>query len=193
MPADVVDLHADAHRTLLDWSPPDRDQSRLRGEYLRHLDTYPDAMWRACRAGHLTASAIVVDPVRERVLLTLHPGVGRWLQTGGHCEPTDTDFTAAALREAREESGILDVVISGAPLRLDRHQVSCRGGDGQHTTLDHLDVQWLVLAPADAVAVRSAESVDLRWWPWEDLPGGETGADRSVRDLVAAARTRLNR
>lgn len=194
--ADVSDLHTDASSILTTWSPPDDDQARLRDAYLEHLHTYPDAMWRACRSGHLTSSAIIVDPIGQRVLLTLHPGVGqpgvgRWLQTGGHCEPIDPSLGAAALREAREESGIPDVQIVGDPLRLDRHEVGCRAETGERTRLDHLDVQWLAIAPTGAVPVRSAESADLRWWPWDALPTGAAGADRSVHDLITAARIRL--
>ncbi len=42
----------------------------------------------------------------DRVLLTLHKTVDRWLQLGGHCEPGDTTLAGAALREAAEESGL---------------------------------------------------------------------------------------
>jgi hypothetical protein len=34
----------------------------------------------------------------------------------------------------------------------------------------HLDVRYLVRAPAGAREVRSEESVDLRWWPLAELP-----------------------
>jgi hypothetical protein len=34
----------------------------------------------------------------------------------------------------------------------------------------HLDVRYLVRAPAGAVPVRSDESDDLRWWPVGSLP-----------------------
>jgi hypothetical protein len=39
------------------------------------------------------------------VLLTLHPRLGRWVQLGATCEPSDVDILAAARREAVEESG----------------------------------------------------------------------------------------
>jgi 8-oxo-dGTP pyrophosphatase MutT (NUDIX family) len=187
------ELHADAHAVLTRWHTQDLEQSTLRLAYLDHLDHHVDAMWRTCRAGHLTSSALIVDPAAGQVLLTLHPGVGRWLQTGGHCEPDDADLMGAAEREAREESGIAEVSVHPDPLRLDRHRVSCRGDDGERTLLDHLDVQWLALADSRQIPIRSDESLDLRWWPWDGLPDGPTGADASVRALVSAARRRLDR
>ena len=178
-------LHASAVRLLSGWTPPDPGQEALRTAYLDHLASYDDAMLRTCRAGHLTASTLIVDPSREAVLLTLHPLVGRWLQTGGHCEVTDADIHAAAAREAREESSIHALQLDTTPLRLDRHEVRCRPETGDPTVLHHLDVQFLAIAPPGAQERRTEESTDLRWWPWASLPAD---TDASVRALVAAAR-----
>ena len=47
------------------------DQTDLRQAYLDHLAAHPDGMWKSCHAGHVTASALVIDPEQGRVLLTL--------------------------------------------------------------------------------------------------------------------------
>jgi 8-oxo-dGTP pyrophosphatase MutT (NUDIX family) len=182
-------LHEDAVGVLTAWQPDDPGQRRLRTDYLDHLAVHGDALSRSNRRGHLTGSALVVDVERERVLLTLHPLVGRWLQLGGHIEDTDTSLVAAALREAREEGGIDEIEVDPSPLRLDRHSVRCRDARGDFTMLDHLDVQFLAIAPTGAVARQSDESLDLRWWAWSALP---EDTDASVRSLVATARIRVD-
>jgi 8-oxo-dGTP pyrophosphatase MutT (NUDIX family) len=181
-------LHADAVRTLHSWEASDAEQNLLRHDYLAHLDARADGVWRSCRPAHITASALVVDAENGRVLLTLHPKVGRWLQLGGHCEPEDVTLAGAALREAREESGISEglTLLGDGPAKLDRHAVRCAGKDQPENT--HLDVQYLVLAPTDAVARISEESLDLRWFPWEGLPAD---TDASVRQLTELARIAL--
>jgi 8-oxo-dGTP pyrophosphatase MutT (NUDIX family) len=173
-----VSLHDDAVLVLKDYE----DQEELRQLYLGHLGTHPDGMWKACEAGHVTASALVIDPERGRVLLTLHKKLGMWLQMGGHCEPDDARLADAALREATEESGIGGLtLLTGGPVSLDRHRIPapCHW---------HLDVQYAALAPAGAVAEISEESLDLRWFAYDEVAGV---ADDSVVRLLERTRAAL--
>lgn len=177
-----VRLHADAMGVLGAWDHAEPQQRILRDAYLTYLREHPDAMSRESRIGHLTASTLLMDEHRTRVLLTLHPKVGRWLQLGGHVEIGDASLQDAARREAIEESGIEVVRISEQPLRLDRHPVPCGGAQSEH-----LDVQYLALVPADAQEVMSDESDDLRWFAVDGLPDP---LDPSVRALIDNALTR---
>ncbi|MFJ8109800.1 NUDIX hydrolase [Streptomyces sp. NPDC096132] len=169
-------LHDDAVLVLKGYE----DQADLRQVYLDHLAAHPDGMWKACGDGHITASALVIDPSRGRVLLTLHRKLRMWLQMGGHCEPADETLAAAALREGTEESGIPGLsLLPGGPVRLDRHHTPCAW---------HLDVQYAALAPAGSVEAISDESLDLRWFAYDEVAGV---ADDSVVRLLEATRSRL--
>ncbi|QTZ94012.1 NUDIX hydrolase [Streptomyces auratus] len=176
-----MSLHADAAQVLTGWPAPSPAQEKLRLTYLDHLAAHEDGMWKPCKEGHLTASALVIDPAGGRVLLTLHRKLKMWLQMGGHCEPADASLAEAALREAREESGIAQglTLLPGGPVRLDRHHTPCAV---------HLDVQYAALAPEGAVAAISDESLDLRWFAYDEVPGV---ADASVAQLVDGTRALL--
>ncbi|WP_329194729.1 NUDIX hydrolase [Streptomyces sp. NBC_01435] len=180
-----MSLHDDAALVLKGYDDPaDPAQGELRQVYLDHLAQHPDGMWKACGAGHLTASALVVDPERGRVLLTLHRKLRMWLQMGGHCEPQDASLADAALREATEESGITGLtLLAGGPVRLDRHAIPapCHW---------HLDVQYAALAPSGSTEQISDESLDLRWFAYEEVA---SVADTSVVRLMERARAALDR
>ncbi|MFG2328896.1 NUDIX hydrolase [Streptomyces sp. NPDC048604] len=173
-----MSLHDDAVLVLKEYE----GQPELREVYLDHLAAHPDGMYKPCSAGHLTGSALVVDAARGRVLLTLHKKLNMWLQMGGHCEPGDETVAAAALREATEESGIAGLtLLPGGPVRLDRHPIPapCHW---------HLDVQYAALAPAGAEAEISEESLDLRWFAYDEVA---SVADTSVVRLLEATLARL--
>ncbi|MCP3821552.1 NUDIX hydrolase [Streptomyces sp. A3M-1-3] len=177
-------LHDDAVLVLKNYEAQGQrgQQEQLRHTYLDHLSAHPDGVWKACRAGHITASALVIDPSRGRVLLTLHRKLQMWLQMGGHCEPGDATLAHAALREATEESGVPGLtLLPGGPVTLDRHPIPapCNW---------HLDVQYAALAPADAVEAISDESLDLRWFAYDEVAGV---ADESVVRLLDRTRAAL--
>ncbi|MEU8673537.1 NUDIX hydrolase [Streptomyces sp. NPDC048560] len=170
-----MSLHDDAVLVLKGYAPEDLAQDDLRQVYLDHLAQHADGMWKACEAGHVTASALVIDAGSGRVLLTLHRKLQMWLQMGGHCEPQDSALAAAALREATEESGIDGLtLLAGGPVRLDRHPIPapCNW---------HLDVQYAALAPAGATEQISDESLDLRWYAYDEVAAV---ADASVVRLL---------
>jgi 8-oxo-dGTP pyrophosphatase MutT (NUDIX family) len=189
----VSALHRDALRVLGSWrvddaEPDAAEQERLRASYVAHLQDHPDGLSRSCLPAHLTASALVLDATATQVLLTLHRKGGFWGQFGGHCEPEDLTLAEAALREAREESGIAEVQLVGSePVDLDRHALSAAFGGCR----EHLDVRYAAVVPAGARPVASAESHDVAWWPVDALPAGcvdIAGLVRRARAAVTAGR-----
>ena len=175
-------LHSDALGVLRSWRAPNADQERLRTDFVRHLEEHPDGLRRSCPGAHVTAGAVILSADHERVLLTLHAKARRWFHMGGHCEDADGTLAGAALREAEEESGVTDLELDPDPVHLDRHAVPfC----GDHGSVDHLDVRFVAVAPVGAEHAVSEESLDVRWWPVDDLPD-----TTDLAELVAAARDR---
>jgi len=170
-----------ARAMLAAFSPRDADQAAFRARMLAFVDEHEDALLRTCLSGHLTASALVLDAPSKRGLLTLHAKLGRWLQLGGHCDG-DGHLARSALRECLEESGLPDLAVDPTPVDLDIHRIPSRAHEPEHW---HLDVRFLVRAPAGARPRPSDESKDLRWFRPDELSAIET--DDSVRRLFALA------
>jgi 8-oxo-dGTP pyrophosphatase MutT (NUDIX family) len=162
------------------------DQRDLAARFRAFVDAHPDCLHRHCQPGHITASAWIVSADGQRCLLTHHRKLGRWLQLGGHVDGEER-IELAALREAREESGIVQFELvrwreALVPLDLDVHPIPARGNEPGHW---HWDVRFLLRAAADEPLVQSSESNDLRWFGMGEL-AAVTDED-SVRRLAEKA------
>lgn len=138
--------------------------------------THADCFDRTCRPGHITASAWVTTPARDRFLLVHHRKLGRWLQPGGHADG-QTDVAAVALREATEESGLPNLRLAAhgfplLPLDLDVHEIPARrdaAGALIEDAHEHHDLRFLILADAAVAPQTSDESHDVRWFTVDQL------------------------
>jgi 8-oxo-dGTP pyrophosphatase MutT (NUDIX family) len=174
----------DGHRAalraaLLDYAARHGEEAGVAAAFRDFLATHPLAFERADSSGHFTGSAWLVDARGERVLLTLHRKLGRWLQLGGHADG-DTDLARVALREAEEESGLGGLVVEPVPFDLDRHRIPARGDEPEHW---HYDVRYVVRATAGEDFVVSAESRALAWRGVGEL-AADAAADASLRRMA---------
>ena len=140
------------------------------GRFRDFVTAHEDCLLRSCVPGHITASAWILSSDHRRFLLTHHRKLGRWLQLGGHVDG-EPEVHRAALREAREESGIGGFELVGlqgevVPLDLDVHRIPAIGEEPEHL---HYDVRFLLVSEPGRLAKNSAESLELRWFESGDL------------------------
>jgi 8-oxo-dGTP pyrophosphatase MutT (NUDIX family) len=163
-----------------------RDRDRILAFVLRHERPFD----RGITEGHLTGSAITVSVDGSLVLLLHHRKLDRWLQPGGHGDPGETTGEEVALREAFEESGIRGLALHATaprPLDVDVHDIPARASEPAH---EHLDLRYLVVAPAGAVVAPDlAELHEIRWVPWSEVDA--LGPDHGLRRALAKARLHL--
>lgn len=135
--------------------------------------------------GHYTASAFVLAPDADEVLLIHHGKLHRWLQPGGHVDPDDPDVIAAARREVAEETGLVDVEVVGDGLfDVDVHVIPARKGDPEHR---HFDVRVLLRSRTRSFAAGS-DANDARWVALDAVNAVDSDesvmrAVRKLRDL----------
>jgi 8-oxo-dGTP pyrophosphatase MutT (NUDIX family) len=161
------------------YTAADAREAQMQRRMIAFIASHADAFARTLAAGHITASAWIVDPWRTRALLTQHRKLGKWLQLGGHLDG-ESDVRAAALREAREESGLRSLrFASSAIYDLDVHAIPARGTEPAH---DHHDVRFAFEADPDEPLIVSTESRRLAWVALDELD--RYGVDESVLRLA---------
>jgi 8-oxo-dGTP pyrophosphatase MutT (NUDIX family) len=148
-------------------------------DFLAFLAGAPEVFERTHASGHFTGSAWLVSADGERVLLTHHRKLGRWLQLGGHADG-DPDLARVALREAEEESGLPDLVAEPAIFDLDRHLIPARGNEPAHW---HYDVRYVVRATGSEAFAVSEESLDLAWHSIQAI-AQDPQVDESLRRMA---------
>jgi len=140
------------HAQLSGLIPETMAERRHRLRMLALLETGPKAFSRDhFDPGHFTASAFVLSPGGDKLLMILHGKLGRWLQPGGHVEPDDVDLAMAALREVCEETGLHPTQLRlphDGIFDLDIHPIPPRGDDPAH---EHFDVRYLLRATSEQI------------------------------------------
>lgn len=158
-------------------SPVDRREQESIKQFLDVVLSLEDPCNEHADSRHVTASAIVVSDDGDAVVLHLHKRLNMWLQPGGHIDAGEA-LTAAALREAQEETGlpVRHEKPGGVFMHLDVHP-----GPRGHT---HFDVRYLLRAPCIAPQPGENESPDVRWFSW---PEAHQIADVGLRGALVAA------
>ncbi len=143
---------------------------------------------RATLAGHLTASAWVLDRTRKHAAMIHHRKLGRWLQPGGHIEDDDASWRAAAQREVTEEIGLrafIAVPDAEQLFDVDVHPIPARSDVPAHF---HYDLRFLFVADVDAaldnrLKLNTDEAHDCRWFRLTDL-ANDPALEPSLRRMV---------
>ena len=96
-------------RQILDYRPVCEQEVQDRKMMLRYLELFPDTIGtRQCEIAHMTASSLIFNQDRGKLLMVYHNIYRSWSWTGGHADG-ETDLLMTAVREAMEETGLRTV------------------------------------------------------------------------------------
>ena len=152
------------------YAPFNEQEARDKAVILRFLEQNDDAFLRENLIAHMTASAWVVNPARDRVLMVYHKIYDSWSWTGGHADG-ETDLLSVALREVTEETGVRSVrpvspeIFSLEVLTVDGHE---KRGEYVSSHL-HLNVTYLLEADdAEPLRVCEDENKGVAWFSLDE-------------------------
>lgn len=126
------------------------------------VQQHTDIFHRELLPMHVTGSAWVVNPTRDRVLLLHHRKLDQWFQPGGHADG-DADIVRVALKEASEESGIDESAIrlvDDGIFDVDMHVIQASHEAPRH---EHIDIRFLVEIDDKIAVPGNDESHQVIW------------------------------
>ncbi len=183
----MVSIHQPVAELLARYQPRDPVEA-VHVARARELTATSEDPWVRSIPLHVTASALILHPASERVLLRWHERQQAWLQVGGHGDPGETEPIEIALREGREETGLTDLVPWPDPalVHVVIVDVPAKGDDPAH---EHADLRF-VLATADPDAARAeTPGAPVRWFTHAEAR--EVTAEANVHETLARAFSRL--
>ena len=158
------------------YRPWNEQEQRDQALILAFLARNDDAFLRSNALAHMTASAWVVNPARDKVLMVYHKLYDSWSWTGGHADG-ETDLLSVSLREVREETGAAHLrpvspeIYSLEVLTVDGHE---KRGEYVSGHL-HMNLTYLVEADeGDSLRVCEAENSGVRWFSLEGALAAST-------------------
>ncbi len=122
-------------------------------------------------------TAIVLDG--DRVLLARRRDTGEWSTVSGIVEPGEHP-AVAAVREAEEETGVTAVVERLAAVSVSKPIVYANGDRTQYT-----DLTFRCRYISGEAYVADDESLEVGWFPVDDLPQMDRASRRRVRRALA--------
>lgn len=158
-------------RELVSFEPTCEQEVKDKEIIMGYISRYPDTvLTRECTMGHITASSMIFNTSRDKVLMVYHNIYKSWSWTGGHADGEE-DLFRVATREAREETGIATLYALGGLYALDVLPVWGHWKNGSYVTAHmHLNLTYLLEADEEEeLRVKEDENSGVRWIPISQL------------------------
>lgn len=155
---------------LEQYRPFNEQEARDREELLRRIRSGEELYTRDNTAAHFTASAWVVSPNRDQVLMAYHNLYDSWAWLGGHADG-ERDLLSVAMREVREESGLVQLrPVSQDIYSLEILTVNGHEKHGRYVSSHlHLNLTYLLEAdPAAPLRCKPDENSRVGWFSLEE-------------------------
>lgn len=154
-----------------------KDEKNRQSKFLSYLNNHDDREitdWNNFD-GHIVSSGFLYAFKEKKFLVLYHKDQKMFLYPGGHVDKEDKNVLKAAMRELREETGILDfsqIKVAENPLipiDIDTHKI---GYNERLNLLEHyhFDFRYLfVIESIEKITIDSDESSEYRWISMEEL------------------------
>jgi len=153
------------------YKPINEQESVDQRVMLNFIYDYPKTvLLRENKIGHITASAIIVNPKHTKMLMIYHNIYKTWTWVGGHMDG-EQDLLKLALKEAQEETGLKSFKLLNGIGAIDILHVSRHIKHGKYVG-DHLHLNVAYVFEADenaTLVVNEEETSGVKWVPLQNV------------------------
>lgn len=178
-----VDNLKDNLEKFIPYNEQEEVDKKIMLSYIRDFD---DVLTRQNQYGHFTSSAFVINKERTKILMIYHKIYNSWAWVGGHSDG-DSDLLYVAMKEAKEETGIKNVIpISKNIYSLELINVNGHEKRGKYVGSHiHLNVTYVLEADEnEEIHIKEDENSGVKWVPIDKIL--EASSEPWVRERIYA-------
>lgn len=152
--------------------PANDQEASEKKAILEYIDTFGDnILTRENIFAHMTSSGFVMNQELTKVLMVHHNIYNTWAWTGGHADG-DEDLLYVAIKEAKEETGIKEVVpLMEEVASVDILPVWGHVKRGEYVaTHMHLNASYILIGDEkERLMINKEENSGVKWIPADEL------------------------
>lgn len=153
------------YKQIEQYKPWNEQEENDRKIILKYVDFFENIFTRENEVAHITSSSWIVNQDRSQILMIYHNIYDSWAWTGGHADG-EKDLLSVALREAKEETGIVNI----KPVLTDIYsmEILCVNGHvkrGKYVSSHlHLNITYLLEADdREGLRIKADENSGVKW------------------------------
>lgn len=182
-----IKINVDSLKENLEEFEPYNEQEEVDKKIiLDYINNFDDTLTRQNKYGHFTSSAFVLNKERTKILMVYHKIYNSWAWPGGHSDG-DSNFLNVAMKEAKEETGIKNVI----PIFKNIYSIEIISVNGHEKSEKyisshvHLNVTYLLEADEnEKIHIKEDENSGVKWVPIDNVL--DLTSETWVRDRVYA-------
>jgi 8-oxo-dGTP pyrophosphatase MutT (NUDIX family) len=146
--------------------PGDEQEKNDKKIILNYINVFGDnVLTRENQIAHITSSSFILNRTCDKALMIHHNIYNTWAWTGGHADG-DTDLLEIAIKEAKEETGLKNVIALNERIEsIDILPVWGHKKRGKYISAHlHLNVSYILIAnETDKLIINKEETSGVKW------------------------------
>jgi len=153
---------------IIEYTPANDQESQDKKVMLNYIEQFPEnILLRDNTFAHITSSGFIMNKALDKVLMVHHNIRNAWSWTGGHVDG-DTDFLHVSCKEAKEETGIINITpLTKNIVSVDILPVFGHMRKGKYISAHlHLSISYILIASEEeTLIVNENENSGVSWFP----------------------------